>query len=311
MASYSPNKICAILNTVTYLPLWKGLTVATRFPPPVPLFHFFHRYTMVGEAPVLETVSRLITSYSSLVQKGVKLQKALEAYYLREEASIRKRVALIDELQACIADERRCLELQHQECRTQISSARRSITNLQSDHNKTSEVCKQSPRDLEAEERRLDEELVEVTKALASENALLHELLTARDSLENLQKALETKERQQTQEEQDMDRALLEIKRLASEIEYRKLSLCKKDKVISEWNQSLEQRERETIRCQEELREELKLVELDECQLGLKTMGAASPPSISQHEVLDNNDMSIEHEHNREEIDLEDGEDTW
>ncbi|PWU84374.1 hypothetical protein C4B63_232g1 [Trypanosoma cruzi] len=85
--------------------------------------------------------------------------------------------------------------------------------------------------------------------------------------------------------------------------------LEKKHETISEWNRSLESREKELARCQEDFREDLKRLEEDEKYFGVYTSSSNVVSVVSQREVMDDHNMTIEKETQCEEIDVEDEED--
>lgn len=264
---------------------------------------------MVGEASLLEKVDKSVEEYEDLVRSGVQLQREIEGFYIRQEAHIRKRVAVIDELQSCLTEERRCLELQHQECRAQISAARRNIAALKVEENALGHSIKSAEAVLLAEEASIDAKLEELSRCIAQEDEVLNQLFDKRDALEQEERAVQTKGRHQQQEEEDLTRALREIDTLTADVEQRKKSLLKKDETIAEWNRSLETRERELVRCRDQLRDDLRQLEHDESRHGVSQAANGTSslvPVISQREVMDDHNMSIERESNREEIDLED-----
>lgn len=263
---------------------------------------------MVGEGHLAAKVDNLTKDYSGLVASCVQLQRELEGYYLRQEAHIRKRVAHIDEIQSCLTEERRCLEAQHQECRTQISAARRAAAALTTEGTTMGDTLKKAKATLEAEEKDIDATIAEISRSIAQEDDLLHQLLDKRDNLEHEDRIAQAKERQQQQEDDGLAKALRDMEGLAAEIEQRRDSLLKKDATIAEWNRSLEARERELVRCQDQLRAHLRQLELDESRHGFAQVSSSTSvvAVVSQREVMDDNDMSIDRENDREEIDLED-----
>lgn len=260
---------------------------------------------MGGETHAVQTATRVTNEYNQLVREGVELEHELESYYLRQEAFIRKRVTLLDEIQANIADERRCLEAQHQECRAQISGARRHNLLLQSEQSRTEQIWRRVHSTLDREEQTLDLKLQEAARQLEEEDQKLHDTLEKKLRLEEEEKLVEAREEHHFHLEQELERALRELSKLSVEVEQRKRSLQQKNDTILEWNRTLEARERELVRCQDQLCEDLRQLQVDETRLGVNQGMSAIAPVISQREVMDDHDMSIQHEDECEEIDHE------
>ncbi|KPA76305.1 hypothetical protein ABB37_08027 [Leptomonas pyrrhocoris] len=256
-------------------------------------------------SPVIES-NEVIDSYHQLLQDGVKLQKELEAYYLRQEAYIRSRVAVLDEMQENIADERRCLEVQHQECRAQISASRKQSSGLLSDEEKVMRAVQQTRPTLQAQGDEMDRRLKELQREKETEDAALMTAMARQDALRDEEASLTSRERQKQREEEELQRALAEMGSLHREMEERKKSLMRKHETVAQWDRTLESRERELTRCQDQLQEDLKLLEIDEAALGIHPMQRhAVAPAVSQRTVMDDHDMSIDHDGACEEIDYE------
>ncbi|CCW69669.1 unnamed protein product [Phytomonas sp. Hart1] len=252
-------------------------------------------------------VDDIIQHYYTFISTSTTAQKEIEAYFLRQEVDIRKRVGLLDDLQRAISDERRCLEVRHQECRARISAARHQNILLQSEKRKVHDAVDSSQNVIEKEEETTEAELRALDESIAMEDKLMREALDTRDALEAEAKSMRAKEARCEHEEFDMDKALIELRSFVTEIEQRKKSLSKKNGTIVEWNQTLEARERELVRCQDELQDALRVLKCNELQLGMNRMGNNTVvPNISQREVMDDYDMCIVHEGTREEIDFED-----
>ncbi|CAM37970.1 conserved hypothetical protein [Leishmania braziliensis MHOM/BR/75/M2904] len=245
--------------------------------------------------------------YQQLLQDGVQLQKELEAYYLRQEGYIRKRVAVLDEMQENIADERRCLEIQHQECRAQISAARRQAANFVSNERKVSQAVQHAQPSLAAQEAEIDKRLEELQREKDKEDAALLSVMARQEALGKQEALLTSRERQKFLEEQDLQKALSEMRSLNREMEERRKSLLRKRDTVAEWDRKLESRERELLGCQDQLRESLKALEKEENALGIHpAQRTAVTPAVSQRTVMDDHDMSIDHDSACEEIDYED-----
>ncbi|CAJ1007296.1 hypothetical protein Q4I28_002610 [Leishmania naiffi] len=245
--------------------------------------------------------------YQQLLQDGVQLQKELEAYYLRQEGYIRKRVAVLDEMQENIADERRCLEIQHQECRAQISAARRQAANFVSNERRVSQAVQHAQPSLAAQETEIDKRLEELQREKDREDAALLSVMARQEALGKQEALLASRERQKFLEEQDLQKALSEMRSLNREMEERRKSLLRKRDTVAEWDRKLESRERELLGCQDQLRESLKALEKEENALGIHpAQRTAVTPAVSQRTVMDDHDMSIDHDSACEEIDYED-----
>ncbi|KAG5482265.1 hypothetical protein CUR178_06125 [Leishmania enriettii] len=244
--------------------------------------------------------------YHQLLQDGVQLQKELEAYYLRQEGYIRKRVAVLDEMQENIADERRCLEIQHQECRSQISAARKQASSFLSDERKVSQAVQHARPSLAAQEAEIDKRLEELQREKEREDVALLKAMARQEELGRQEAALASRERQKFLEEQNLQKALIEMRSLNREMEERRKSLLRKHNTVAEWDRKLESRERELLSCQDQLRETLKALELEENALGIHpAQRTAVAPAVSQRTVMDDHDMSIDHDSACEEIDYE------
>ncbi|EKF28677.1 hypothetical protein MOQ_007568 [Trypanosoma cruzi marinkellei] len=264
---------------------------------------------MSGDQRAVQSATAIERGYIKLLDCSLLLEKELEKYYLREEAAIRERVLLLDQIQSTIADERRCLEIDHQECRSQISAARKNHLTLQCDQTKFSQVVNRTGSVLEKEERQLEERLAWVNERLCEETRELELLAERQSRFERDERAMERRELQQFNADQSLEKAMRELKTLESEIEERKRALEKKHETISEWNRSLESREKELARCQEDFREDLKRLEEDEKYFGVYNSCSNVVSVVSQREVMDDHNMTIEKETQCEEIDLEDEED--
>ncbi|KAK7196246.1 hypothetical protein NESM_000560200 [Novymonas esmeraldas] len=250
--------------------------------------------------------SGLAELYHRLVQDGLQLQRQLEAYYLRQEGYIRKRVAVLDEMQESIADERRCLEIQHQECRAQISAARKQATGFLSDERRISQAVQQVRPSLAVQEAEMDRRLAELQREKEKEDAALLSAMARQETLAKEEALLATRERQQYLEEQDLQKALLEMRSLHHEMEERRKSLLRKHETVAEWDRRLESRERELLRCQEQLRGSLTTLEHEEGVLGIHpAQRTTAAPAVSQRTVMDDHDMSIDHDSACEEIDYD------
>ncbi|CCW65713.1 unnamed protein product [Phytomonas sp. EM1] len=262
---------------------------------------------MTRGANAVTDVDDIINHYYAFINTSTSVQKEIEGYFLRQEVDIRKRVGLLDDLQRTISDERRCLELQHQECRARISATRRHSILLQSEKRKVQDAINSSQSVLGREEEEAEAELRRLDDSIAIEDKLIKEALDTRDVLAAEAKSLRAKETRCQREELAIEKALEELRSFADEIEQRKQSLAKKNSTIVEWNQTLEARERELVRCQDELRDALYALNCDERLLGMNRTGNNTiTQNISQRELMDDHDMCIVHEHLREEIDLED-----
>ncbi|KPI89093.1 hypothetical protein ABL78_1829 [Leptomonas seymouri] len=250
--------------------------------------------------------SEVVDTYKQLLQDGMKLQKELEAYYLRQEAYIRSRVAVLDEMQENIADERRCLEIQHQECRAQISAARRQSSGLLSDEQKVMRAVQQAHPKLQAQEAEIDRRLEELQQEKEKEDASLIAAMARQEALREDEALLTSRERQKQREEEELQRALSEMTSLHREMEERRKSLMRKHETVAQWDRTLESRERELTCYQDQLQEQLKLLEDDEAALGIHPLQRhAVAPAVSQRTVVDDHDMSIDHDGACEEIDYE------
>ncbi|EPY36937.1 hypothetical protein STCU_00332 [Strigomonas culicis] len=212
-------------------------------------------------------------------------------------------------MQSTITDERRCLEVQHQECRAQISAARKNVLFLQTEQGRMGQMLKKPHATLDREEKTIDQILDAVQKQIDAEDEVLQQLLLEKEKLDEEGAETESREMRQYQEEKELEKALNEMNNLAKEINQRKSSLEKKNHTITEWDEALEARERELARCQDQLHIDLKRIEEDERRFGVKqniSYAHALVPTVSQREIMDDFDMSIQHEEEREEIDKED-----
>ncbi|RNF12407.1 uncharacterized protein Tco025E_06461 [Trypanosoma conorhini] len=256
----------------------------------------------------LQSATAIERDYTKILDGSLSLEKEIEKYYLREEAAIRERVLLLDQIQSTIADERRCLEIDHQQCRSQISTARKNHLTLQCDQTKFSQVVGRTGSVLDKEEKNLEERLAWVSERLREEARELELLAERRERLERDERAMERRELQQFNAEQSLEKAVRELKTLENEVEQRNRVLAKKHETISEWNHSLESRERELARCQEDFREDLRRLEEDEKLFGVHNSSSSVVPMVSQREVMDDHNMTIEKETQCEEIDVEEEE---
>ncbi|EPY38056.1 hypothetical protein AGDE_00331 [Angomonas deanei] len=284
------------------------------------LLHFLCLKQKVGfitqmskDCDALQQSDALVVFYSDVVANSLQLQKELEQHYLRQEAHIRKRVTVLDELLSCMADERHCLEVQHQECRVQISNIRKHLSFLQLEQSRMSQTLKTSHATLEKEEEVISNKLSYFTQKIEEEDTKLDQLLKEKEVLDAEEAQLEEKERRQFREENELEKALREINNLAEEIDQRKKLLDKRNSAIAERDQELEARELELTRCQDTLREDLRHIETDEKRLGVKRKDSlvfndSIAPIVSQRQIMDDFDMTIEHENHCVEIDKDDDE---
>ncbi|KEG12780.1 hypothetical protein DQ04_01431090 [Trypanosoma grayi] len=247
--------------------------------------------------------------YLNLLASTLSLEKEVEKYYLREEALIRERVLLLDQIQSNIADERRCLEIDHQECRSQISAARKSHLTLQCDETKFTQMLGRTGTLLDKEDAELDERLARAEERLREEAQELEFLAERHNRFEKDERLLERRELQQFNAAQDLEKALRELTALENDIDDRKRALEKKNENITLWNRSLDSREKELARCQDEFREDLRRLEKDEKRFGIHHACSTVVPLVSQREVMDDYNMTIEKDSQCEEIDIEDEDD--
>lgn len=245
--------------------------------------------------------------YHHLLGDGVQLQRGLESYYLRQESYIRKRVAVLDAMQENIADERRCLEVQHQECRAQISAVRRQAAAFLADERRVAHEVQQTKPTLAAQEASIDRRLQELQRDKEEEDAALLRAMARQEALAKEEALLTARERQKQMEEQDLHKTLVEMRTLNREMEERRKSLLRKHNTVADWDRKLEARERELVRCQHALREQLATLETEEDFLGIHpAQRTAAAPAVSQRTLMDDHDMSIDHDSACEEIDYED-----
>ncbi|KAH9599290.1 hypothetical protein LSM04_003675 [Trypanosoma melophagium] len=261
------------------------------------------------EPQALRSAEDVETGYMKALASTLLLEKEIENYYLREEALIRERVMLLDQIQSNISEERRCLEIDHQECRSQISAARKNHLTLQCDETKFMQLFNRASSKLDKEEKNIDERLGWANERILEEENELNFLSERLSRSEKDERSLERRELQQFNADQELEKALMELRSLENDIEDRKRSLEKKHESIAQWNRSLESREKELARCQDEFREDLRRLEEDEKRFGIYHGNSKVVPMVSQREVMDDHNMTIERESQCEEIDLEDEED--
>ena len=275
----------------------------------------------------IQASNRILRQYQTTMQAAFDLQKEIEEYFASHESAIRDRVHLIDRLQQQLIEERRVLETQHHECRTQATHARKKQGMLRNEISRMEQTLVENIATLERDEHRIDKQLAAVDDRLSeirSVTAALDERL-AKTAQE--EQAVETRERQIQQQEHELLAATKELKLVEREIDERRKNLERREESISVWHRALEAREAELNRCQQQYRDNLRRIEQEEHLLGVNLTGggfvsAASAPAggpatalqsgsssagLSQHKVLDNNGMDIERdvEEDCEEIEIE------
>ncbi|AAZ11386.1 hypothetical protein, conserved [Trypanosoma brucei brucei TREU927] len=265
---------------------------------------------MSSDSKAIRNTDALGRAYMQLLSCTLGLEKEVEKYYVREEAIIRERVMLLDKIQSNIAEERRCLEIDHQECRSKISATRKNSLSLRGDETKLSQIASHTEAQLDKEEKSLNERLAWVNERMLSETRELELITEQINKCEKNQKLLGQREEEQHKAERDLDMAQRELKSLEKEIDERKSSLEKKHENIVMWNRSLDNREKELARYQEEFREDLRRVEEEERRYGIYNSFSKVAPTVSLREVMDDYNMSIEKESLCEEIERDEEDDT-
>ncbi|CCD13579.1 unnamed protein product [Trypanosoma congolense IL3000] len=264
---------------------------------------------MSGDSRAIHNANAVGRAYSQLLSSTLNLEKKIEKYYLKEEAVIRERVMLLDRIQSNIAEERRCLEIDHQECRSRISAARSSQHVLRGDESKVSQIASNTEAQLDKEEASLDERLSIVNKRMEEETRELERITEQISKYESTMNHLLKREEGQKEAERELEKAQGELKSVEKEINERKASLEKKQESISVRNKSLEARQKELALYQEEFREHLRRIEEDERRFGIYNTSCKVAPSVSLREIMDDYNMSIEKESQCEEIDVDDDDD--
>lgn len=261
---------------------------------------------MLGVSDIDRSTAVVASSFEHIICRGIQYELQLEQFYLRQEAYIRQHVAILDELQAAIADERRCLEVQHQECRGQIRNLRKNVVSLEDAQMSAQKIFSDGEAAaIIKEEVAVERQLKEIEEKIKSEDECISQLLDSKYELDRNEDELEKSEKLHEEKAMELNRALMEIYNLNDEVERRKKTLLSKQSDMTAWNYSLDEREKQLLRCQAQLCEDMRRLERDENVVGVMkpTLSSTVTSTISQREVMDDHDMSIDHEAPCEEID--------
>jgi hypothetical protein len=259
----------------------------------------------------VQSSDRILMQYQIMMQDAFDLQKEIDEYFSSHESAIRDRVQLIDRLQQQLIEERRMLETQHHECRTQASHARKKQGVLRNEIARIEHTLVENVATLERDEVRIEKQLAAVDDRLHEIRQLTQALDERLARTQQEDQALEARERAAQQQEMELLAAIKELKLVEREIEERRRNLEQREGSISMWHRGLEAREAELNKCQQQYRENLRRIEQEEHLLGVNlttpaggsgwvagsaNSSAAGAPatSLSQHKVLDNNGMDIE-----------------
>jgi predicted nucleic acid-binding Zn-ribbon protein len=254
-------------------------------------------------------------TFRDAVSSATIVQLDVEKFFLSEERYARDRIQLLDKIQLNIAEERRCLELHIQECRSLAQQAKKKSTVVKNEGDRVNYVLAMHyPSQLDEEERQIEQQLRAVGDRIAEIKAMSSSVEERMRALRDEEKRLEAEEYAQFNLEQDLEKAKMDIRGLEGEIDSRQRSLERKEGNIAMWNKQLESREVQLSRYQEKFKDDLRRIEQEEKILGIASAQATVGTAMTGHSVapqtaaqvcasgttlravMDDNDMSIDHD---------------
>lgn len=236
-----------------------------------------------------------------------------ETTFLRDELLLRERLGVLEQLLSNIDDERRLIEVQLQDARSQSSQAKKKASIVSSELSRITALLSQPLAQLEEDERKLDQQQqafrARVQDVVQMANDLEERLL----SLKNTETQLEQDEVKLFNRERDYEGAKRELVALEQDVDSRRRSLERKEESISGWMKALDAREVDLARYQQQFKDELERIEVDENAFA-KTRAAPVQQlasALSQRAVMDDHGMTIDRDDtsSEEELDVADDSD--
>lgn len=233
----------------------------------------------------------VVQAFHEAVGAAQKHFRNCETTFLKDELLVRERMVLLDKLASNIAEERRVLEVQLQDARTQSACAKKKGSICSMEVQRVNNLLTQQLAELDNEEKRLVSQH-DAAKAKLEEVSVVATTLEERlaAALES-EKLVEEGERKLYHKERDYDTARREMLVLEKDIDERKKSLERKEASITSWIRALDTREADLGAFQERFREDLQRIEKEEQR---RNPALAQAASLSQRAVMDDHGMTID-----------------
>lgn len=250
------------------------------------IVHNFHKILLAGNTNLIEA----------------------ENYFQLQQNRLQDQIRSLDELQSAILEEKRCLESQLHECKTQVTQARSRKRVILSESDRLMQHLTQELAHLAEEEAQLNSQHEAVDDRVTEMKKLMSQLDEQLVKLNIQASELRTTEASLAREERELNEERNQIHQKEYQLLERMAVTQSQTEAVTLWTRNLDTRESDLAKVQAAILERLKLVEAEERTVGLDslTLHKFNPQVITVRSVLDDHDMSIERDIDREEIDLDD-----
>lgn len=231
-----------------------------------------------------------------------------ENYFQLQQNRLQDQIRSLDELQAAILEEKRCLESQLHECKTQVTQARSRKRVILTESDRLMQLLTQELSHLAEEEVQLNTQHEAVDDRIAEMKKLMAQLDEQLLKLNTQATELRTTEAGLAREENELNNERNQIHQKEYQLLERMAMTQSQTEAVALWTRNLDARESDLAKVQASLLERLKQVEAEERTVGLDsmTLHKFNPQVITVRAVLDDHDMSIERDIDCEEIDHDD-----
>jgi chromosome segregation ATPase len=233
----------------------------------------------------------VVQAFHEAVSVAQKHFRDCETTFLKDELLIRERLVLLDKVVSNAAEERRVLEVQLQDARTQSAVAKKKGNICSAEVQRVNNLLTQQLAELDAHEQRIlsqqDAAKAKLEEVAAVAAALEERLSAAMES----EKEIEDAERSLFHKERDYDTAKREMQMLEREVDEKRKSLERKESSITSWIRALDNRESDLTSFQQKFHEDLQRIEKQE---QLRNPALAHAASLSQRAVMDDHGMTID-----------------
>lgn len=247
------------------------------------IVHNFHKILLAGNANLNEA----------------------ENYFHQQQIHLQEQIQALDELQTAILEEKRCLESQLHECKTQVQQARNQKRTILTESDQLMQHLTQELAHLADDESQLQtqheavddriDEMKLLTKQLDDQIAALNREATEARQAEQ---ALSREERATEEERND-------LRQLEYELEERLIKAERQDEAITMWTRNLDAREGDSAKVRQLLIAKLKEIEHEEQSVGINgaKLFKMDRHYITLRSLVDDFEMHIERDVDCEEID--------
>lgn len=259
----------------------------------------------------------IVHNFHKILLAGNNNLNEAETYFTQQQAHLQDQINALDELQAAILEEKRCLESQLCECKTQVTQARDQKRTILAESDRLMQHLTQELAHLSEDEAQLQTQHSAVDERIAEMKSLSAQLDKQFDALNKEASEWRAKEAALSREEQSLEAEHSALQQEAYSLEERLAKAERQDEAIALWTRNLDAREGDTAKVRQLLVQRLREVEAEERSVGidsralLKMMTAGSV--ITMRALLDDHDMSIHRDSHCEDIDMGDGDeaDAW